>query len=122
MNTFQSTPIEAQSVLAAAVAHQIERMSKEEVQALVNRAPIELEKEIAALKERVVALEAKAAEREEYIRMLCRYIGKLELDPEELERTFDPSEYTIPIEQTFAEIEKLLEGYPGDAKRASIAS
>lgn len=116
MNTIPTTPnpIEAQNVLAAAVAHQIERMSKEEVQALVNKAPNL--KEIAALKERIAALEAKAAEREEYIKMLCRYIGKLEIQPEEWEKNFDPSQCTIPMEQTLAEAEKLLEGYPGDAR------
>jgi hypothetical protein len=116
MNTAPSTPptSDAQQFLFSAIARQIAAMSKEEVQALVTKAQVELEKENAALKERVAKLEAEGTEREKYIKMLCRYIGKLEVDPEDWEN-FDPSECTIPMEQTLADAEKLLEGYPGDA-------
>jgi hypothetical protein len=83
---------------------------------LQNKTQIELEKENATLKEGVAKLETEAAEREQYVKLLCRHIGKLEFDPVEFEKSFDRSEYTIPMEQTLAEAEKLLEGYPGDAR------
>ncbi len=123
MNTIDPTPIPnaAQNVLASAVAHQIERMSKEDLQALVAKAHLELQNEVAALKQRIAQLEgeaganAKKIEKLEADKTKLHYkIGRLEFDEKEYEN-FDPSEYTVPFEQTLAEAKKLLDGYGGDA-------
>jgi predicted nuclease with TOPRIM domain len=123
MNTIETpaTPSAAQNVLASAVAHQIERMSKEELQALVAKAHLELQNENAALKQRVAQLEEEAGAKAKKIEKLeadktkLHYkIARLEFDETEYDN-FDPSEYTIPFEQTLAEANKLFDGYGGDA-------
>jgi hypothetical protein len=101
MNAAVSTPIlnDAQQILASALAHQVERMSKEEVQALVAKGQLELQNENAALKRRIEELEA------ENTRLAWNFSRSLfnEKDWE----NFDPSEYTVPMEEMLAEMEKL---------------
>jgi hypothetical protein len=118
MNT---NPQDVQQILIAAIAHQIEHMSKEDLQAVINKALLELQGENARLKERVWELEEVAARNAQLVEKLeaektkLHYkIARLEFDPEEWEN-FDFSECTIPFEQSLAEAKKLLEGYEGDA-------
>jgi predicted nuclease with TOPRIM domain len=114
----EATPISgaAQQILASAVAHQLERMSKEEVQAMVAKALLELQNENAALTKRIEQFETKAAEDAGVIEkleadkvQLYYKIGRLSFDPEEWEKTFDPSEYTVPVEEMLANARQRLQ-------------
>jgi predicted nuclease with TOPRIM domain len=107
---------DAYQVLASAVAHQVERMSKDEVQTLLAKAMAEIQKENAVLKTRIEQLEAKAVEYAQTINKLeadkvrlYYKIAHLSFDPEEFERTFDPSEYTVPVEQMMANARRRLQ-------------
>ena len=103
MNAAVSTPVlnDAQQILASAVAHQVERMSMEEVQALVAKDQLELQSENAALKKRIEELEA------ENNRLAWNFSRSLfnEKDYE----NFDPSEYTVPVEEVLAAIDAIKE-------------
>jgi hypothetical protein len=110
MNTLESAALQsdAQHILASAVAHQVERMSKDELQTLVANAHVELQNENAVLKERIKQLEEKNAELEaENLRLLYR-ISRSLFDEKDYEN-FDPSEYTVPVEEMLAEARALLD-------------
>ena len=89
----------AGQAVVSAVARQIERMSKEEVQALVAKALLDLQTENAALKARIEELE------KENTRLLWQWSRALfrESDYE----NFDPSEYTVPAEEVLAALEQI---------------
>ena len=106
----------AQRALASAVPHEIERMSKEEVQTLVRKATVELHDENAALKKRIEQLEAAEAEQRQSIEKLeadkvrlFYQIGRLSFDPEEWERTFDPNEYTVSAAEMLAAVREIMD-------------
>jgi cell division protein FtsB len=103
MNTNESVPVQCDvhQILASAVAHQVERMSKEEVQALVAKSQLELQDENAALKKRIEQLEAENS------RLAWQFSRSLfnEKDYE----TFDPSQYTVPVEEVLAAIDAIKE-------------
>ena len=117
MNTIPIPTLnDAQQMLVSAVAHQIERMSKEEVQALVTKANVELQAENAALKKRIDELDEKSAENAQMIEKLeadkvrlYYEIAHLSFDQEEFEKNFDPSEYTVPVEDMLANARRQLQ-------------
>ena len=92
MNTIpNATMNDAQQVFMAAVAHQIERMSKEELQALVAKVDVELQNENAALKKRVEQLEADKLKL--LYEVACSKVTEKDFE------NFDPSKYTVPVEE-----------------------
>jgi hypothetical protein len=94
---------DAHQELVSAVARQVELMSKEEVQALLAKATVELQNENSALKKQIEKLEADKVR-------LYYQVGRLSFDPEEWEKTFDPRDYTVPAEEMLAEARKLVQG------------
>lgn len=117
MNTIPTPMLnDAQQILVSAVAHQIERMSKEEVQALVAKVHAELQAENDALKNRVSALDAKAMEHAQLIEKLeadklrlYYKIADLSFDREEFEKNFDPNDYIVPVEDMLANARRRLQ-------------
>lgn len=91
MTTAASIPLlsDAHQILATAVAHQVERMSKEEVLALVAKGQVELQNENAALKKRVEQLEADKLK-------LLYEVERAQVTEKDFEG-FDPSEYSVPV-------------------------
>src|SRR5437763_715589 len=113
MNSNPTIPIvsDAQQVLASAVARQIERLSKEEVQALVATADLALQKENAALRQRILELEADLARLQHMQAEYQRTVYKLTRDfvTEKDWENFDPGEYTISAEELLANGRKHLQ-------------
>ncbi len=103
MTTAASMPLlsDAHQILATAVAHQVERMSKEEVQALVAKGQLELQNENAALKKRIEQLEAENT-------LLAWKFSRSLFNEKEYEN-FDPSQYSVPKEEVLAAIDALTE-------------
>ena len=92
-------PLDAQQRLASAVAHRIETMSKEEIQAVVERAEADALAENAVLRQRGKELEA------EKLRLLYQ-ISRRFFDPKDYE-DFNPSEYGGSAEELLSLIEAL---------------
>src|ERR1043165_3934328 len=117
MNTIEPTPLpnNAQQVLATALAHRVERMSKEELEQLAAEAQLALQTEIADLRKRLQQAEQEAAQHRQTIEKRDAEILRLQYQisrsffSEKDWENFDPSEYTIPFEETLAELMKLKE-------------
>jgi hypothetical protein len=103
MNTLQTAPAlnDAQQVLASAIAHHVETMTKDELQALTTRAHLELQSENAELKKRIKELE------DDYNKLALQYSRSL-FDEKDYEN-FDPSQFTVPAEELLAAIDQLKE-------------
>jgi predicted nuclease with TOPRIM domain len=110
MNTISPTlpAIDAQQILATAVAHRIEHMTKEELQTLLAKAHVDLQNENAALQQRIKQLEEEKAELEaQYLRLAYKYSRSLfnEKDWE----NFDPSEYSGSAEELIAMVRDIVD-------------
>ena len=110
MNTMNAIPVptDAHQILAAAVAHRIEHMSRDELQALVAKAHGDLQGENAALRQRVTQLEGENAKLDAHVLRLMYRISRSLFDEKDYEN-FDPSEYTVSMEELFAEVKRITE-------------
>jgi predicted nuclease with TOPRIM domain len=94
-----------QQILATAVGHRIEHMTKDELQTLLAKAQVDLQNENAALQQRIKQLEEEKAQLEaQYLRLGYKYSRSLfhEKDWE----NFDPSEYSGSAEELLAMVHK----------------
>ena len=109
MNTSPSIPVvyDAQQVLAAAVAHRVEHMSQDELQALIAKAHGELKHENSTLHERIKDLEEEKAALESQNERLLYKLSRSLFDEKDYEG-FDPSEYTVPWEEMLADARQRL--------------
>lgn len=116
MSTISSSfPGDVEKVIATAVAHQIERMTKEEVQALVEQARLDFQSENEALKRRIVQLEQDAADKEREKQQLAAERDRLawelsrRLFDEKEWDNFDPSQFHVTKQETLAAIDAVKE-------------
>jgi hypothetical protein len=109
MNAIESTPtqIAAQQTLVSAVVHHIEHMSKDELQTLAEKALGDLQAENAALQERVQQLERHKARLEAENERLLYKISHSLFDETDYEN-FNPSDYSVPVEEMLANARKRL--------------
>jgi len=110
MNTIPSAPLasDPQRILATAIAHRIEHMTKEELQALLAKTQVELQNENAALQARIKQMEEEKTQLEAQNLRLMYRISRSLFDEKDWEN-FDPSEYTFSVEDLMAEMDKIKE-------------
>ena len=110
MNTISSVPtaIDPQQILATAVAHRIEHMTKEEMQALMAKAHVDLQSENAALQQRVAQLEEEKVKLDAQVERLMYRISRSLFNEKDWEN-FDPSDYSGSAEELLAQMDKITD-------------
>jgi len=110
MNTMSPTlpAIDPQQILATAVAHRIEHMTKDELQSLLAKAQVDLQNENVALQQRIKQLEEEKTQLEaQYLRLGYKY-SRSQFNEKDWEN-FDPSEYSGSAAELLAMIDSIAD-------------